>query len=88
LNHIALGGRNIARAGALTGRMEKPAMQAHRKSEQSGNQAVFRVAREKPRPRRISPQAGRQPRRTYVDPAEDAMSRNPRISPPLHFTRD
>jgi hypothetical protein len=38
--------------------MEKPAMQAHRKSEESGNQAVFRVAREKPRPRRISPQAG------------------------------
>jgi hypothetical protein len=88
LNYITAGGRNIARAGALTGRMEKPAMQAHRKSEQSGNQAVFRVAREKPRPRRISPQAGRQPRRTYVDPAEDAMSRNPRISPPLHFTRD
>jgi hypothetical protein len=80
--------RNIARRDALTWRMEKPAMQAHRKSEESGNQAVFRVAREKPRPRRISYPAGRQQRRTYVDPAEDAMSRNPRVSPPLHFTRD
>lgn len=24
----------------------------------------------------------------YVDPAEEAMSRNPLLSPPLHFKRD
>jgi hypothetical protein len=27
-------------------------------------------------------------RRAYVDPAEEAMSRNPLLSPPLHFRRD
>jgi hypothetical protein len=27
-------------------------------------------------------------RRVYVDPAEEAMSRNPLLSPPLHFRRD
>jgi hypothetical protein len=27
-------------------------------------------------------------RRAYIDPAEEAMSRNPLLSPPLHFRRD